>query len=189
MEIELDRHTILFFYHTLVDLYRDTEDPITLGHSDAMIQVCVERPFVDIYDYVPFPDTLLKASVLLETIINFHPFADGNKRVALLSMFFFLYWNGYDFSIPEDADEYTIEIAKGKHDLKNIYTWVCEHTKRGIYSIVRNLLIAQSLASSSILKSDLMAQFNMTVLFTGYPFMFFQTLIAKKKRQKKSTAK
>lgn len=186
MEIQLDKHTILFFYNILVDLYKETDDPITLGYSDALVQVCVERPFVDIYNYIPYPNTLTKASVLLETITNFHPFADGNKRTALLSLFFFLYWNGYDFSIPENADEFTVEIAEGKHDLASIYIWVNNHSKRGIYSIIRNFLLSQMLSSPIFFKSKLLSQTVSRFLFNIYPFMFFQYMILKKRRLKSS---
>ena len=57
------------------------------------------------------------------SIINFHPFVDGNKRAALLSAKFYLLWNGYNFNIPMDADDFTIEVAKGKKDLNDILFW------------------------------------------------------------------
>jgi death-on-curing protein len=111
MEIWLDEAWLTAFYEAIVEIYRGTADPITVGYNNSIIHVCIERPQTDVYNVVPFPHLLHKASVLMDTIINFHPFADGNKRVALLTTYYFLYWNGYNFTIPEDAADFTIEIA------------------------------------------------------------------------------
>jgi death-on-curing protein len=183
MEIQLDYHTIMFLYSILVDLYKDTEDPITLGHSEGMVQVCVEKPFVDIYNFIPFPHTLHKASVLLESIINFHPFADGNKRVALLSMFFFLYWNGYDFHIPEDADAFTVEVAERKHDLNSIFLWINKYTKRTFGSALRHFLISSYFSLEEPRPSALF-QFFIPIILTAYPFMYFGYTYRKKTKAK-----
>lgn len=184
MEIQLDYHTIMFFYSILVDLYKDTEDPITLGHSEGMVQVCVEKPFVDIYNFIPFPHILHKASVLLESIINFHPFADGNKRVALLSMFFFLYWNGYDFRIPEDADAFTIEVAERKHDLNSILSWINKHTNRTFGSVLRHFFISSYVLVLEELRLGDLFQLFVPMALTAYPFMYFGYTYRKKRKAK-----
>lgn len=183
MEIQLDKHTILFLYSILVDFYKNTEDPITLGHSEGLIQVCVEKPFTDIYSAIPFPHVFHKASVLLDSIINFHPFVDGNKRVALLSMFFFLYWNGYDFHIPEDADEFTVEVAKKEHNLDSIFSWVNEHTRRTFGSITRYFLISRYFLLDQRFQASPLFQLFIPILLTAYPFTYFRYAMARKKRK------
>jgi len=121
MEFSLDGEALKFFHEILIDFYKNTGDPISRGYSEGMVQVCVERPTTDIYNLIPFPHILHKAAVLMNTIINFHPFVDGNKRVALLATYFFMYWNGYNLVIPEDAADFTIEIAQGKHNPNRAY--------------------------------------------------------------------
>lgn len=137
MEIVIDAGVLKFFYEILVSLYQQSEDPITLGFSEGMLQVCAEKPFTGIYAFIPFPHRLHKAAVLMDSIIHFHPFADGNKRIALVSTYFFLFWNGYDFIIPEDADEFTLLIADNKKDLNDILLWIYKHSIMSFGSILR----------------------------------------------------
>lgn len=186
MEILLDRDVLKSFHAVLVRLYKNTKDPITLGYSEGMVQVCVERPLMDIYNFIPFPHILHKATVLMDTIINFHPFVDGNKRVALLATYFFLYWNGYNLIIPEDAADFTIEIAKGKHNLNNILSWLSHHTVRNFRAILRNKLLSIYLwfcGGQSELESAF-AIFLLPTFFTIYPFLFFRDVIARKAKRR-----
>jgi death-on-curing protein len=132
MEIWLDESWLKVFYAILIDIYRDTDYPITEGYNEGMLSVRVERPLTDIYNLVPFPHFLHKATVFMETIARFHPFADGNKRVALLATFYLLYWNGYDLAIPIEADQFTIEIARGNESLNDILSWLVKHSQRNV---------------------------------------------------------
>jgi len=184
MEIWLDEETLKFLYVTLVGFYRYTDYPITVGFNEGIISVCIERPKTGIYGYIPFPHFLHKATVFMETIINFHPFADGNKRVSLLATFYFLYWNGYDLNIPEDADEFTIEVAKGKKSLNDILLWLVRNSKRDFFSIYRsrfNEICIRLWERYSHLR-PLIEVF--VPLFTPlYPFMFFREKILGKRKK------
>jgi len=185
MEIWLDENWLKAFYEAIVEVYKETEDPITVGYNKSMIQVCIERPLTDIYSMIPFPHLLHKASVLMETIINFHPFADGNKRVALLATYYFLYWNGYDFTIPENAANFTIEIAEGKHTLNNILVWLIENGHSSTFSILRNKLFAFcALLSDERLGLGMFIDALMPYIIPIYPFTFFATHIRRKKNHK-----
>jgi death-on-curing protein len=182
MEIFLDEDWLIFFYETLVGLYQDTEDPITFGYSKGLLHVCVERPQTDIYDLIPFPHLLHKAAVLMDTIISFHPFADGNKRVALLATFYFLYWNGYDFVIPEDAADFTIEIAKGKYNLNKILLWLKQNSRSTFLSLFRNRVLFRIcifLGEERYGLSELLMPFA-SLIVPLEPFMFVERVRHKK---------
>src|SRR3972149_7581834 len=118
MEIPLTEEWLERLYYVLIRIYENTEDPIRSGFpivtdfNPAILNVCVNRPRTKIFGKTMYPHVLQRATVSMHSIINFHPFVDGNKRVALLSTYYYLRWNGYTFSIPYDADEYTIKIAK-----------------------------------------------------------------------------
>ncbi len=186
MEIQIDAGTLKFFHDTLVELYRNTDDPITLGHSKGMLQVCAEKPFIEIYHMIPFPHIYHKATVLMDTIIRFHPFIDGNKRASLLTTYFFLYWNGYDFIIPKDADEFTIEVAEGKHDLDSILSWLYQHSVRSFGSTLRHRLCSTYLAIGGAFPSltKVMSAFVPFVFFTTYPLNYFSYHISKNRKNK-----
>lgn len=55
----------------------------------------MERPQNHLYGYDPFPDLFEKASILIQSIIRFHPFIDGNKITTIMAVEMFLEENGY----------------------------------------------------------------------------------------------
>ena len=182
----MDEEWIKLFYSSLVSFYRDTDYPITFGYNEGMISVCIERPATGIYSLIPFPHLLHKATALMDTIISFHPFADGNKRVALLATFYFLYWNGYDLLIPEDADKFTIEIAKGKHKLNDILSWLVRHCRRTPASILRNIFIGYCAnLYDDFPQSRSLIEMLLPLFVPLYPFMYFRYVISKKKKTNK----
>jgi death-on-curing family protein len=77
-----------------------------------MIAGSVEWARTFVYDYQPFPPLLDKAAALMYAITTFHPFADGNKRTALMTTSYFIHLNGYRFSIPDDAPEFARQLAQ-----------------------------------------------------------------------------
>ena len=194
MEIVVDKDTLIFFHEILTDLYRNTADPITLGYSESLVHACAERPFTDIYRFIPFPHTLHKAAVLMDTLIRFHPFIDGNKRVALLSTFCFLYWNGYNLRIPEDAAQFTVEIAEGKHAINDVLQWIVRYSKRNVFTILRSLLLSVLLPPEEEEGEEERALDVFTtpllvpMFLPSYPFRYFRYLIAKKAKRTQQKA-
>jgi death-on-curing protein len=52
---------------------------------EETLHYAVERPFLVLYDQEQYPGPFLKAAVLMEAIIQRHPFTDGNKRTGYLA--------------------------------------------------------------------------------------------------------
>ncbi len=83
-----------------------------------------------------YPDVYTKAAALLEGIIRWHPFADGNKRTALLTMIYFLKLEGYGMALPLSAIRYSVKIAKNRHMdegntkkmIRDISIWINRHS-------------------------------------------------------------
>lgn len=186
MEIIVDSEVLQFFFEILEELYRQTEDPITRGFSESMLEVCAEKPFTEIYDLIPFPHLLHKATVLMDSIIRFHPFADGNKRVALIATYFFLYWNGYDMIIPEDADKFTIAVADNKKSLNDVLSWISQHSIMTFGSVLRQKIcyIASTFVDNAPALEDLVSRITTPFFWTLYPLSYFGYTIAKKKQRK-----
>jgi len=88
--------------------------------SEGMIEGCIQRAITYVYGFEPFPTIIMKAAALMYCIIVFHPFVDGNKRTAILATSFFLLFNGYEFTIPNDSVEFTIAIAEFKKSERQI---------------------------------------------------------------------
>ena len=69
-----------------------------------------------------------KAVALGFSIIQNHPFVDGNKRVGHAAMETFLVLNGHELRASIDESErVVIEVASGKCDREQFLRWVQEH--------------------------------------------------------------
>jgi death on curing protein len=70
-----------------------------------------------------------KAAALGFSIIQNHPFVDGNKRVGHAAMEIFLVLNGYEIIASVDAQEILIlSIASGQLDQASLTAWLRDHT-------------------------------------------------------------
>ena len=63
-------------------------------------------------------------------LVTSHPFRDGNKRIAFLTMVVFLGLNGFDFDAPE-ADVVTMMVAAADHRTSeaDLTAWIRRHMK------------------------------------------------------------
>lgn len=80
-------------------------------NSPGLLDVGLEWAKSNITYSISSPGLLQRAGALMYGYVTFHPFADGNKRTALMttSMFFFL--NQYVLRITDDAPEFTRDLA------------------------------------------------------------------------------
>ena len=72
-----------------------------------------------------------KAAALLESLVLYHPFADGNKRTALVATGIFLEQNGMalDFR-PAEAEQFLGRLASGDMRFAEVARWVEKHSSR-----------------------------------------------------------
>ncbi|NGX47771.1 MAG: hypothetical protein K1000chlam3_01154 [Chlamydiae bacterium] len=62
-----------------------------------------------------------------------HPFIDGNKRVALVSAYVFLYCNDYLVEAPEEKYENIVRgVAEGKFRKEDIANFFKKNSKKWI---------------------------------------------------------
>ena len=74
-----------------------------------------------------------KAASLLESLLNNHPFIDGNKRTGYVLTRLFLLTNNYDFiATQQDRYQFIVDIASGKIKFKEIRMWLAVNTKKQI---------------------------------------------------------
>lgn len=78
-----------------------------------------------------YPDVFIKASVYLESIVNYHVFIDGNKRTGITACSRFLYQNGYDLKATnKDVEKFVLSVAAEKIDIQTIVAWLKKNTKK-----------------------------------------------------------
>ncbi len=69
-----------------------------------------------------------KASALAYSIINNHPFVDGNKRTGHAAMETFLVLNGFEIQASVDEQEKIIlAVASGESDRGQFTAWLRDH--------------------------------------------------------------
>jgi death-on-curing protein len=60
-----------------------------------------------------------------------HPFVDGNKRTAFMTMYVFLRLNGYDFNAPEPEIVLVLEsLASGEIDENTLQVWLAKYAEK-----------------------------------------------------------
>lgn len=117
-----------------------TQFKITNGIiNKGILESIIERPDTQIESerYV-YNDIFSKAASLLEGIIRWHPFADGNKRTALVTTIYYLKLEGYAVALPLSAIRYTVNIAKNEDTdsentntlIKEIAKWLRNHSDK-----------------------------------------------------------
>jgi death-on-curing protein len=75
-----------------------------------------------------YPTVIEKASALGFSLINNHPFIDGNKRVGHAAMEVFLVLNGYEIAASVDEQERIIlDIASSTLGREHLTDWLHSH--------------------------------------------------------------
>lgn len=100
----------------------DVLNPNGLGSSQA-------RPSQIRY-YEQTDDMFHLAASLIESLIQNHPFANANKRTAMMSGYIFLLMNGYELTAP---DHEVVAIAEGmamkEYDAEDVENWLCHRSR------------------------------------------------------------
>lgn len=93
--------------------------------ATSSLQAAIEAPNQVIFGQEMFATLAEKAGALLHSLIEFHPFWDGNKRIAVRALDLFLQRNGAHLSIDDEyLRSYTREIARGGVSRDAVIAWL-----------------------------------------------------------------
>jgi death-on-curing protein len=81
-------------------------------NSFGLVDVGIEWARHTITYHDPSPGLLARAGALMFAYVNFHAWADGNKRTALMTTAFFFHLNQYGFDITPDSADFTLQVAE-----------------------------------------------------------------------------
>jgi death-on-curing family protein len=100
----LSEENVLAIHHALVVDFRDAADPIEpAGPRNANILAsAVSRSQTSLGDTLKYPTVEMAGAALFHSLIHDHPFHNGNKRTALVSLLVFLDENGLVLTCDED---------------------------------------------------------------------------------------
>ena len=75
-----------------------------------------------------YPTVVEKAAALGYSLINNHPFVDGNKRIGHAAMEVFLILNGYEIEADVDEQEQImLSVAAGQIKREGLQEWLRSH--------------------------------------------------------------
>jgi death on curing protein len=99
--------------------------------DENLLESAVYRPQVTFGGKELYADLFSKVAALGHSLIQNHPFADGNKRTGFAAMRLMLRLNGFELQGSEKVKfEFVINIAKGKYTDQEIADWVQKRSKR-----------------------------------------------------------
>ena len=109
---------VVKFHYALVNDFNSTPDPIDPPgvRSEALLDSAVFRPHTANGGTLKYPTVELAAAALLHAIIMDHPFHNGNKRTALVSLLVFLDENGF-FPIFDQDEAFKLVLNIAQHQI------------------------------------------------------------------------
>jgi death-on-curing protein len=113
----------LFFHQQLVERYGGATGVRDVGALESALH----RPQTGYYDSI-----VHEAAALLESLIQNHPFIDGNKRVAFAVVDVFLRINGHVMTADSDSIyDFMMELFKQQaFDMEHLVPWLQEIVER-----------------------------------------------------------
>ena len=126
MTIYLTAEQILFIHYRLV-----SETGGKHGLRDLrLLESAVARPRQTFGNEELYRDIFEKAAALMESLVNNHPFIDGNKRTRIACTVLFLRQNGITFSAKNsELEKFTLRVASSKIKRSEIAVWLRKHSR------------------------------------------------------------
>lgn len=97
--------------------------------DNGLLDSALNVPFQSFGNEELYPSIQGKAARLCYSIINNHPFIDGNKRIGVLVMLVFLKINNIIIHCQDkDIIDLGLGIASGKYDISYLMDWIILHS-------------------------------------------------------------
>ncbi|HLL41460.1 MAG TPA: type II toxin-antitoxin system death-on-curing family toxin [Rubrobacteraceae bacterium] len=100
---------VIFLHTVAVEAFGGSE-----GVRDLeSLRAAVARPWGSSFGQAHFPTPFDKAAVLAESIIQRHPFVDGNKRTAMYVAAYLLETLGYELEVKQkEFEDFAVDVAQ-----------------------------------------------------------------------------
>jgi death on curing protein len=92
------------------------------------VQAALAQPVATFDGVDLYPTVVAKAAALGFSLIQGHPFVDGNKRIGHAAMEVFLVLNGHEISASVDEQERVVlAVASGEMTREGLTEWLQQH--------------------------------------------------------------
>ena len=99
--------------------------------NQGLLESAVFRPQASAFGQDVYPTLFEKCAVFGYSLIQNHPFTDGNKRTGFAAMHLMLLINGYDLtSTAKEEVTMAEKIASGKMRESAIVQWLKKYSKK-----------------------------------------------------------
>jgi len=96
--------------------------------DEGLLDSAISRPFQTFEGKDLYPSPEEKACALLESIINNHPFVDGNKRTGYLAYRLLLLSHDKDLKASQvEKYEFVMKVASGEIKYQEMLQWTKSH--------------------------------------------------------------
>ena len=121
-----DLRRVLFAHTVLVERYGGAE-----GVRDLeSLKAAIERPWGSSFGREHFPGPYRKAAALCESLIQRHPFVEGNKRTGVTMGAYLLSTFGYEVeATQQELEAFGMDVGQGVLDLGQISRWFENHAE------------------------------------------------------------
>lgn len=97
----------------------------------AGLEAAVMRPRATFGGEDLFADVAAKAAALMHSLVQNHPFVDGNKRVGAHAMLLFLVSNEHDPEMsPRELTDATLSVARAELSVEALGIWIRQRSRR-----------------------------------------------------------
>ena len=98
--------------------------------DENLLDSALKSPFQTFDGNELYPDIFDKASQLCYSLVENHPFADGNKRIGVHLTLLFLKLNNENIEYSQaELIDFGLNIASGKMNKDDIKAWILTHRK------------------------------------------------------------
>lgn len=95
-----------------------------------LLQSAIQNAFATFDGHELYPDIKDKIVTICFSIINNHPFIDGNKRMGIYVLLILLQYNNINLTYTEDdLVDLGMGIAEGRLNRKDIIEWLIKRVK------------------------------------------------------------
>src|SRR5512136_2657137 len=112
---------VLFIHSRLVAETGGSHGVRDLG----LLESAVARPQATLDGRELYPDLFTKAAALMDSLVNNHPFVDGNKRTGITTAGLFLRIIGWKLAASsDDLEAVTLRVAMGGIEIAELAGWL-----------------------------------------------------------------
>lgn len=97
----------------------------------SLLESAVARPQATFEGKELYSGAFLKAAALLESLVNNHPFMDGNKRTGIAAAALFLRANGWRLSAENaELEEFSVQVVTAHLKIETVAEWLRRHCRK-----------------------------------------------------------